>query len=198
MHNVYQAPDAEVVSEQSREDDFFYVVSAKKFWLLLMITCGFYNVYWFYRHWALYKKRTAENMWPVMRGLFAIFFTHHLYAQFGSRSRMAGSAEAKSLTGAATFVVVLSIISNILGRMTVKGIGSPFTDFIELALVPIIGVFLWKGQKVANLVCGDPTGSTNSRLTGANWVWVFLGVIFWLLILIGFADMFGFLSIEEY
>ena len=69
-----------------------------------------------------------------------------------------------------------------------KNIGDPFTDFIILFALPVIGWVLYKAQLSANIACGDPGGTINSELTLANYVWVASGIIFWLLVAVGFYD----------
>ena len=45
------------------------------------------------------------------------------------------------------------------------------------------------GLTLAVAACGDPAGESNSRLTGANWVWLILGGFLWILVIIGTAMM---------
>ena len=95
----------------------------------------------------------------------------------------------KAREGVATLFVLLAICSSVLDRMANKGIGSPTTDVIGTALVLITPLVLVRGQKAINFACGDPDGSGNSRYTLANWVWMILGGLFWLLILFGVYAM---------
>ena len=55
----------------------FYVVSARKFWLLFLLTGGIYCVAWFYKNWAHFKRATKDDdIWPGPRAVFHIFFVH--------------------------------------------------------------------------------------------------------------------------
>jgi hypothetical protein len=54
-----------------------------------------------------------------------------------------------------------------------------------LSLIPLYTV-----QRHANLACGDPSGESNSEFSVSNIVFVILGVILWLLILLGLAAPF--------
>jgi hypothetical protein len=36
-----------------------------------------------------------------------------------------------------------------------------------------------------NLSCGDPEGKGNDRLTKANWAWVILGLLGWVIVVMG-------------
>ncbi|GHC64369.1 hypothetical protein [Roseibacillus persicicus] len=194
--NPYQAPQAEIAPQVEQGEALFYVVSSRKFWILFVATSGFYGLYWFYKQWATYKAKTGEGMWPVMRAWFNIFFTHNLFGQFESGARAAGAKDVASLTGFATLCVVLSITENATGRLSAKSIGSPYTDLVQLLVSPIIGFCLWKAQLVANVACGDPEGEQNSNLTAANWVWIVIGALFWLMVFLGLAMMFGWVEGE--
>ena len=79
MSDLIYAPPEAAVEVQAAEEAEFYVVSPKKFFLLSFMTLNLYIVYWFYRNWKVIKLRTGESMWPPMRGLFYIFFTHSLF-----------------------------------------------------------------------------------------------------------------------
>jgi hypothetical protein len=40
---------------------------------------------------------------------------------------------------------------------------------------------LWRMQNAINHIAGVPDGSSNARFSGANWFWMVLGIIFWVL-----------------
>jgi hypothetical protein len=77
--SVEQSEHQEPVQTTKME---FYAVSQKKFLIMYIGTLGLYSVYWFYKHWSLYKKSENEEMWPIMRSIFQIFFTHSLFSLF--------------------------------------------------------------------------------------------------------------------
>lgn len=85
----------------------------------------------------------------------------------------------------ATIVVILSIVTNISDRLSSSNIGSPLTDFIGIALVPIIPAIMLTAQRAVNMACGDEEGVSNSSLTLANWVWMVIGGLLWLLVIAG-------------
>lgn len=170
----------------------FYVVSRKKLAILYIGTLGLYGFYWFYKNWSNYKHSTAPDfnpdrkIWPVARALFSIFFIHTLFLEIKMFGRdKAGMAEWKS-DSLATKLVLTLIVSNVLDRLSRKSIGSPYTDLASLLiLAPLLALYL-DAQQMINLSCGDPEGKTNSRLTKANYVWIGLGSIVWILAIIGF------------
>lgn len=77
--NLYEAPQSTLSDVESLEDKEFYVVSIKKFTILFMATFGFYSIYWFYRNWKMSKAKYRDDIWPVARGIFSIFFVHSLF-----------------------------------------------------------------------------------------------------------------------
>lgn len=53
-----------------------------------------------------------------------------------------------------------------------------------LLLVPLYFSYR-KAQQHINIACGDPTGSSDSELTGANWAWMVLGGAYCVMAVIG-------------
>lgn len=184
--NLYAPPQAEIAEPAvAGYGDEFYVVAKRKFFLLYLITLGVYQWYWFYRHWALHRRYRDVALWPIPRAIFAIFFTHSLATRIEDRIKGNGSALAESLGGVAGGFVVFQIISNVIDRMSWKGIGSPMTDYLSLLMLVPLSLVLWQIQKAANLACGQPDGTANHRITGANVIWLVLGGLLWLLVIAG-------------
>jgi len=183
--DVYKTPESEIVADNNESLEF-YVVSPKKFLVLQLITVGLYSIYWFYKHWALYKTKHNEDIWPVMRGIFQIFFAHSLFEAFKIRAKEMKNNLSWSASWMATLFVILSIISAVADRMSYKEIGSPYSDLISLILLPIVTWILFKAQKVANIACNDPNGESNANFTGLNALWIVVGGCFWLVALFGY------------
>jgi len=169
---------------QSNEMEF-YIVSPKKFLILFIGTFGLYTVYWFFKHWSLYKKSTNEDMWPIMRGIFSIFFTHSLFALFEMRYTKKTGEAPKSINYMATIYVVFAIGCQICSNLSDRGHGNPITLYLSLLILPVSCWVLYKAQSLANYSGDDEQGKSNSKITGLNYFWLALGVVFWFLILIG-------------
>ena len=182
--NLYAPPVAEVrdmpVSDARAE---FFVVGKTKFVLLFFATVGMYQLYWFYMHWARYSRFHQLNLWPAPRALFSIFFTHSLAGDIDHRLERNQTRYEWSPGAWATSYVILSIISNVLSRVPVGF--SRIADALPILLLPTIAWSLWRIQHAANAACGQPEGESNSALTWANWIWLALGALFWVLVLIG-------------
>jgi hypothetical protein len=188
-HNPYLPPVARVEDlTQSDADAQFLVVAPRKFWIMTIGTLGLYGYYWFYKNWAL-LNRQHKTYWPVARAIFSIFFTHSLFAEVDAALRRRGAVHAWSPRGMATQYVVCSIASNICDKLAARDIGSPLTDVAGLLLLlPICGA-LYEAQRAINIAEGDTAGERNRSLTPANFAWLVLGGLLWLLLLLGLFVM---------
>lgn len=52
----------------------FFSVGNPKFLIMYLGTFGVYQIYWMYKQWVTVRARTREEMWPVARAIFPIFF----------------------------------------------------------------------------------------------------------------------------
>ncbi|HEY9102235.1 hypothetical protein [Chitinimonas sp.] len=164
----------------------FFVVGKRKFVLLFLATLGTYRIYWFYKQWQAYKRVHGGSIWPVLRAIFTIFFAHSLFEAADREALRRGVRigwEPRSL--ASTYVVV-AIVSSVLDRLSNKDIGSPYTDILSLICLPIMCSVLVSAQGAINRACGDPEGEGNSKLTWANYIWLVIGALMWLVIGYGF------------
>ncbi len=177
--SVYAPPKANVEVDHTESSEF-YVVAPKKFFLMTLTTLGFYLVYWFYRNWSAVKRHTGENIWPPMRGLFYIFFTHSLFRRVDETLQAKGKSMNWQPRSLATLVVVLTILTNVLDRMgAVVGLEDTFFA-VALALVPVLAVVMMSAQRAINVASEDESGASNARLTLANWAWMAFGTLIWL------------------
>jgi hypothetical protein len=65
----------------------FYCVSPAKLSILSFATIGLYELYWFYRNWALIRARSGRDISPFWRGVFAIFYCHALATTVDSAAK---------------------------------------------------------------------------------------------------------------
>ena len=187
---LYAPPEAEIAVASSAEDEF-YVVAPRKFYWLSILTFNVYLIYWFYRNWRQVKRQTSESIWPHARGIFFIFFTHSLFGDVDQKIKSLGKQFIWNPNSIATMVVILTVLSNILDRLSSNNIGSPFTDLVGIGLVPVIPAILQQAQQAINFACEDPHGASNEAFTLANWVWMIFGALIWLLIMVGLYFMFA-------
>ncbi|TQV88305.1 hypothetical protein [Aliikangiella coralliicola] len=178
--DVYKAPESEIIINQESEAEF-YIVSPKKFLILFIATIGLYSVYWFYKHWSQYKLHNNENMWPVMRGIFSIFFAHSLYESIDRKIRDKKLDYLWSPSIVATVYVLFSVVQNVSNQLSTRDIGVPISDLTSIVFFPLIVWSVYKAQLAANIACGIPDGNINNDITPANIFWIVIGAILWLL-----------------
>ncbi|HEY8025244.1 MAG TPA: hypothetical protein VIF60_11795 [Burkholderiaceae bacterium] len=188
--NIYSAPAANLDEAplsrwgEGKAAPKFYVVGPLKFWLLFVCTLGFYKVYWFYKNWSRYKAYTDEQMWPVPRGIFSIFFVHSLFRLVDRTIEKEGRDYSWNAELTATMFVVFQLTNVVLDKFS--GDFEHYVSWIELLImVPVLGTVLFNAQRAINAACGDPDGESNSRFGVFNYFWLTVGTIFWLLVLIG-------------
>ncbi len=185
--NPYEPPKAEVADVVVADTDF-YVVSSKKFLILYLVTLGIYGRYWVYKNWKIHKDRTGADVWPIPRAIFPIFFMHSLGALVDQKLRLQGNRNGFEYGWPSLAFVIATVAGNICDRLSVKSIGEPVTDLAVFVLLPITCWALWTFQKVINAACGQPNGESNDKLTGANYVWIIFGLLFWVLLIIGLRE----------
>lgn len=183
--NVYAPPAARVADAAPAGGGDFYVVAPLKFCLLFFGTLGLYQLYWFYMQWARYRRRHGADVWPVARTVFAIFFAHSLAARLDEGVRARGERMHWSPGWTATAYVVGQVVSSVLDRLSSREIGSPATDVISIAMLAPIGLSLLRMQRAANLASGDALGQANRHLTWANYAWLVIGAVLWLMLVGG-------------
>lgn len=153
--------------------------------MLNIMTMGYYSLYWFYKNWQQHKLHHETSSWPVMRAIFSVFFTHSLFRAVNERLENNKSSFIWLSEAFATTYVVAVVVARVCERMSAKEIGSPVTDLLALALVPLIGFCMYKAQIAINHACNDIEGESNSKFTAQNIIWMVLGGIFWAIVLLG-------------
>lgn len=189
--DIYKPPQSELVSNLPPEPDF-YVVSERKFLILAIATLGMYYIYWFYKHWKNQKLKYRENIWPVARSIFSVFFTHSLFNRIQGTLVASNKSFAWSPGVLATLYVVFSLISSITDRLSSQTNASVVFSLVGfVALVPMVFA-TYKAQQAANLACDDPAGAQNCSITPVNIFWIILGLLIWAMALLGFyVELFG-------
>lgn len=166
----------------------FYVVSKRKLAILFLATFTLYTLYWFYKHWDLYKGRHPEasrfgtTIWPVPRAAFPMFFTHSLFAKVQAYGRQLPQVAHWHSGWHASVTVAWMLLSEVADRL----VGGAGGDLVSIACIFPMLFLLLKAQDMVNLACGDARGAGNDVLTRANKAWLVIGAVFWLVALAGF------------
>ena len=182
--NVYKTPHAELIAEDHSTAQF-YVVSPKKFLSLIIATLGLYNLYWFYKNWSQQKDATQSDIWPVMRSIFSIFFTHSLFRSIDAHIKKQNinyKWEHEFIATAYVFSAVATSFNDIISS---NNTNSPLANILGIVLSCIIIVSLYKAQIAINIASNDPKGLSNSHFSAANIAWIIFGAALWGLFFIG-------------
>jgi hypothetical protein len=182
--SIYAPPEADVTAPAGDEPRY-YIVAPFKFILLSVLTFTLYFVYWFYKNWQRIKIDDNDDIWPPARAFFYIFFTHSLFTDVQERFKTQGRKWDWQPGLLATLFIIVTLVGNIIDRFIPYDTYPLMSSLLPLGSTLLATFLLLPAQKAINAVCGDDAGESNSKLTVANWAWMVLGGIFWLLILIG-------------
>ncbi len=182
--SIYAPPEADVTAPAGDEPRY-YIVAPFKFILLSVLTFTLYFVYWFYKNWQRIKIDDNDDIWPPARAFFYIFFTHSLFTDVQERFKTQGRKWDWQPGLLATLFIIVTLVGNIIDRFIPYDTYPLMSSLLPLGSTLLATFLLLPAQKAINAVCGDDAGNSNSKLTVANWAWMVLGGIFWLLILIG-------------
>jgi hypothetical protein len=83
----------------------------------------------------------------------------------------------------ATILVGLMLLANFIDVL----IPAPAGDAASFAGIVVLVLPFLKAQKMINLSSGDPNGQSNDRLTKANWAWMIVGAVLWVLVIVGLS-----------
>jgi hypothetical protein len=136
----------------------FFLVGTRKLLVLTVVTFGLYELYWFYMHWRRQQQVGQEDVWPVVRALFAGFFSYSLFQRVNDEADTQG---APSL-----FSPVLLAVLYFVG-LSCSRLGAPLWVTIAVTLVPLALT-----QSIVNglpQVTALPSGMRNERLSKKNW-----------------------------
>ncbi len=183
--NVYQTPDADLVTGTEADAQKFYVVSRLKLSLLFLSTFSAYSVYWFYVNWKNYKVKTGDDVSPALRAIFYIFFTHALFDRVQDELDSKGLSFTWAKGMLATIFVILSLLSSVVDRLVTDLVEQPILQLASFGFLPFMLFIMLKAQDAINLSQDDPEASTNRQFTLANYAWMIFGILLWTLILIG-------------
>jgi len=141
------------------KDPRWFMVGGVKLAVMIVVTLGFYQIYWFYKQWDRVRD-AGENVAPAPRSLFSLIFCYSLFRRIVDSSHSAGvptSVPAWLLTAG-------FILPNLLWRY--EGTEA-YLGF--LGIVPMVAA-----QRIATAVAiaQGSTDDRNTRLTWRNWAWI--------------------------
>ena len=165
--NPYASPESQVLdispADTAETSAPFFAVSTTKLVVLSFCTLGIYQLYWFYQNWRLIKRRTRENIMPVWRAIFGIFFCYSLFSRVRNHDPQSSAAKLDAGPLAAGWIVL-----GILARLP-----EPYwmiTFLSVFVLLPVQGAINSINRQEA------PDSDPNSRFSAWNWLAVVLGL----------------------
>ena len=151
---------------------YFFDVSVLKLIVMSTVTFNLYQIYWFYRHWSMAKKR-GEDVIPVLRAVFGVLFAYALFKDVRARGRSVSLVLLPSAGAMAFLYFLMQLTWRLPDPLWLLG----FATVMPLAYVQT-GI-----AKLHRALGLDP--SINDRFTWLNVVGVILGGLWILLALLG-------------
>jgi hypothetical protein len=159
-------------ASQPEAKRYFFDVSILKLVVMSTVTFNLYQIFWFYRNWRLAKER-GEDLMPLPRAIFAVFFAYPLFQEVRQIGRTAGVNAAASAGGLAFLFFILQATWRLPDPLWLLG----FASVLPLALVQR------DIAKVHRSLGVDP--HVNDRFTWKNILGVVLGGLWILLAIVG-------------
>jgi hypothetical protein len=141
------------------KDPRWFMVGATKLAVMMVVTLGLYQLYWFYKQWDRVRD-AGDNVAPAPRSLFSIIFCYSLFRRIIDSTHAVGVQTRLPPSLLAVGFIVTSLMWRADGPEAFLGF---------LALVPLVAA-----QRVANAVAlgQGSTEDRNTRLTWRNWAWI--------------------------
>jgi len=164
-YNPYQTPTTDLGDGlvAANTEALFFTTGTAKFITMSVCTLGLYQVYWFYRNWALIQKRSPQKMVVWARSLFSVIYCYACFREIANAAKAAGLPGPLQAGPVATLYILLQLSSRL---------PDPYGAAVFLGFVPVL---------IANRAAMDVNASTraildpNTALAGWNWVAVALG-----------------------
>lgn len=188
--DLYKAPEAELLDSNQLKQDEFYIVSFKKLTILYFGTAGLYGIFWFYQQWKNYKIAKNLSIWPVARALFSFFYADRLFNNINLlKEKTQPNSEHWNHRVFASIYVVLTVFSTLIGFLPM-GPYTIYLNILSLFFLPFIFWTLYSAQKNVNIALSDPNGSKNNKFSLANYFWMIIGLLIWVIVILGYIAFF--------
>jgi hypothetical protein len=173
--NPYAPPQSEVADLPETAiaaAPVFFAVSRTKLFVMSFCTLGLYELYWFYKNWQRVKQRKYENITPLLRAIFPVFFCYSLFHRI---RRYRSDLPSNELTAGP--LATVWIICSLTWRLP-----EPYFLLSYIAIFALLPV-----QKAINDINEEevPGHDRNSRFSAWNWVAVVVGGLLALMSIFG-------------
>ncbi|MES2961908.1 MAG: hypothetical protein V4694_05935 [Pseudomonadota bacterium] len=115
----------------------YYSISCKRFLVFSVITLGFFNIYWFYKHWKSIKNSENSEIIPFLRTLFLVFSCYSLFKKIFKTAKDAGYKSFLPPILISIIYIALVIFSNFIIKTK-----SIFLSYIlwSVPVIPLLAV----------------------------------------------------------
>ncbi|WP_123125048.1 hypothetical protein [Rufibacter latericius] len=162
--------------EQDIIEEYHQVLPVWKFSMLCFLSFSLYLIYWWYKNWYFIKEmEEREEIMPIWRSIFVIFFGYELNKNVLGRAKSVGYEQSYSPGWLFVAFLLISLLSNLPDPMWLISL---------VSFVPMIPVLQARNYFFRK---ANPQGKTSSAFSGGEIVVVVLGAIFFVLVLIGLA-----------
>jgi hypothetical protein len=175
--NLYSPPKA-VLADVAPTNDAgvrFFATSPVKLVVLSTCTLGLYQVYWFYKHWALIREHSEPDITPWARALFGILWCYSCF-EFVRMDEQ--HLKIESTLTPAPFAIGW-IAASLSWQL-------PQPYFLIGFLAPFVLIPVQRHINRINILVA-PDHDKNTRFSAWNWLAVALGGIYVALMMFGLA-----------
>ena len=177
----------------------FFPVSEGKLLTLYLLSFGLYGIYWFYKNWQLQQASMDKKIYPLLRAIFSIFFTHSLFKRINQQASELEKEHRFNANLMATLYVVTIVLSHLIDRLSIAGDGDTADSRAVLyetmsgntLIIISVGIFLLSAfplvqvQATANRINDDMLGYLNHRYSVWNYILIAAGIFFWTMLGLG-------------
>ena len=160
------------------KDPQWFLVGGVKLAVMMVVTLGLYQLYWFYKQWDRVRD-AGDNVAPAARAIFTIVFCYSLFRRIIDSTHAVGVHTRLPPLLMTLGFILPSLIARADGPEALLGF---------LAIVSLVAV-----QRLATAVAlaQGSTEDRNTRLTPANWAWIAALVGLFVLMVLGAAFQSG-------
>jgi hypothetical protein len=150
------------------------VLDTNKFLLLYFLSFGLYGIWWMYKSWRFFKEKESSDILPAARAIFSIFFLYSLLDKIKDFARANGFTKDYSSIGLFIAFVVLNLLSRLPDPYWFVSFAACFC-FVQ----PLNALNF--AIENSNIYRAKKETGFNNRQT----VLMVLGILFWILVVIG-------------
>lgn len=193
MSEQFNAPPAADLTALPTSGPPFYTVSLVKLTVMMLITCGLYGLYWYYKNWSRYKAYSAKPIWPVPRAIFALFFVPSMFGKVDALLKEKGQRGVPYWGALAAGMILLALAPSLVVFVHGIAAGPKGAGAAGLGLLPLwISIatafaqflIILRVQAFINRLNRDAEGNCRCGSTFGEGVWAMLGVICWVIMII--------------